>query len=75
MSGFLQLPDESPAEPLMLALVHLGDMLAEHGDLLPPETTERTFRQVCSAALELLNAHKRSEAGARQALASASAPR
>lgn len=71
MPHFLQLPDDSPAEPLMLALVHLGDALAEHGHLLPKETSSRLFAEVCSTCELVLSAHGRSKAETKLALANA----
>lgn len=50
MSTFLQLPEGSPAAALMAALVHTGDMLAEHGDLLSPEFAAALFRVNAVAA-------------------------
>lgn len=68
MPHFLQLPNESPAEPLMQALVHLGDTLAEHGHLLPPEEAKRLFNEVCSACHTILEGHSRSRAETKLAL-------
>lgn len=71
MTHFLQLPDESPAEPLMLALVHLGDALTEYGHLLPPEASKRLFNEVCSTCHAVLTAHGASRAETKLALANA----
>lgn len=54
MSDFLTLPECSPAAPLMAALVKAGDLIAEHGDLLPPDTAVRLFAMLCRASHELL---------------------
>ena len=53
MSDFLPLPESSPAEPLMNAIVHLGDTLADHWDLLPEAQAKAMFGELCRAAHHL----------------------
>ncbi|NKI96630.1 hypothetical protein [Rhizobacter sp. SG703] len=69
MTGFCELPDGSPAKPLLASIVHVGDLMAEHPDLLPPVFADAFFRSLCAAAQLLLRAELASAAAARAAVA------
>lgn len=71
MSAFLQLPEGSPAAPLMASMVRTCDLLAEDGHMLGPDLAQALLEVLAIGAQVLQMRQSSALAQARAALDSA----